>query len=70
MYQNESDKQKLKWGAAGQCLLIVLSFLPVWLMSANDVPEVKAKTPDTLTTIVPAVQWTAEAPFLPDVPRP
>ena len=60
----------MRWGAAGQCLLIVLSFLPVWLLRANDVPEVEPDTRDTLTIVDPASTVNAAAAYRLDVPRP
>ena len=70
MYGKHSNKQKMRWGAAGQCLLILLSFLPVWLLSANNVPAEETADPDTLTTLAPAMEWAAETTYPLDIPRP
>lgn len=70
MHEKRSDKQKLRWGAAGQCLLIALSFLPVWLLRANEAPQPETETVDTLTTINPIWHSTPETTYQLDIPRP
>ncbi len=65
-----SNKQKMRLGAAVQCLLIVLSFLPVWLLSAGSTPEIAPNTSDTATIPETHQQRPAEAPYPLDVPRP
>lgn len=70
MYSNESKRQKPSWGAAGQCLLILLSFFPVWLLRAGDVPETEVETTDTLVVMNRLPQAAAEAAYSLEVPRP
>lgn len=70
MYGNNSDRQKLRWGALGQCLLIALSFLPVWLLSSDDIPDAETKTADTLTINEHIQPEAAESSVWLNVPRP
>ena len=72
MYGKKPNKQKMKWGAAGQCLLIILSFLPVWLLRANEAPEPVPAGQDTITIDDSYFHWTAtsETAYPLEVPRP
>lgn len=65
-----SNKQKMRVGAAVQCLLIVLSFLPVWLLSADNAAEMEPNTSDATTIPESHPQRPPEAAYPLNVPRP
>ncbi|MCO6476629.1 MAG: hypothetical protein J5I94_08400 [Phaeodactylibacter sp.] len=60
----------MRVGAAVQCLLIVLSFLPVWLLSADNAAEMEPDTSGAVTIPESHQQRPPEAAYPLNVPRP